>query len=71
MVPEDGSSLFLHHHFALVVELALVPVGAVKKMGLASCWAGCNGGQLSLIMGSALISASAALSAFRMCHFTL
>jgi hypothetical protein len=63
-----SSGLLLHHHFTLVVKLALIPMGPVIQMRFARGGAYGDSGKLGLVVGPALIPTGAALSAFRMCH---
>ena len=44
----------LHYHLALVVHLALMPVGTVHNMRLACGWTNSDGWSRSLIVGSPL-----------------
>ena len=67
-----GLRLFaLHHHLALVVELALVPVGAVEHVRLARRWAGAHVGRRQGVVGAALARARLALPSLGMCHSAL
>ena len=58
----------LHHHFALVVKLSLVPVGAMEHVWLAGCGAGAHVGRLQRVVGAALARTRFALPSFWMCH---
>ena len=60
-----------HHHFALVVELSLVPVGAVEHVRLACCRAGAHVGRRQGVMGAALTRTRLALPSLGMCHSAL
>lgn len=62
-----GFRLF-HHHFAFVVQLSFVPVGAVEEVGLASGWARSYLGSCQCVMCAALARAGLTLASFRMCH---
>jgi hypothetical protein len=62
------SFFFFEYHFALVIELAFVPVRPVIKVGLARGRVLGDGRHLGFVMGAALIAAGGALAAFRMCH---
>ena len=62
-----GFCLF-HHHFAFVVQLSFVPVGAVEEVGLASGWARSYLGSCQCVMCAALARAGLTLASFRMCH---
>ena len=62
-----GFRLF-HHHFAFVVQLSFVPVGAVEEVGLASGWACSYLRCCQCVMCAALARAGLTLASFRMCH---
>ena len=67
-----GLRLFaLHHHLALVVELALVPVGAVEHVRLTCRWAGAHVGRRQGVVGAALARTRLALPSLGMCHSAL
>ena len=61
----------LHHHFALVVELSFVPVGAMEHVRLAGCGACAHVGWCQRVVGAALSRARFALASFGMCHSAL
>ena len=63
--------LALHHHLALVVELAFVPVGAVRQVCLTRGGTGAHVGWCQSIVGAALARARFALPSFGMCHGAL
>lgn len=62
-----GFRLF-HHHFAFVVQLSFVPVGAVEEVGLASGWACSYLRCCQCVMCAALACAGLTLASFGMCH---
>ena len=62
-----GFCLF-HHHFAFVVELSFVPVGAVEEVRLASGWARSYLGGCQCVVCAARARAGLTLASFGMCH---